>query len=157
MKKGSGLLPAVAALLLLAAPSSAAAQGAPDLSVSDPQFAYDVNAGLGVRSAHAGKSPGPATTTTDSPVQRVSALFRNRGAKAVKSLTWEYVTYEDAALSKVRRVYTVRSRTAISPGESQRLWKEGYHLDGSPYRTARVTRIDYADGTTWQSTPRAKT
>ena len=156
MKTGSGFLLAVASLLLLAAPSSAAAQGPPDLSVSDPQFTYDVNAKLGVESRHEGKSPAPATTATDSPVQRVSALFRNRGAKAVRSVTWEYVTFEDAGQTKVRHVYSVRSKTAIPPGESVRLWKEGYRLDGSPYKKARVTRIEYEDGTTWLSTPRAK-
>lgn len=156
MKTGSGCLLAIASLILLVVPSSVAAQGSPDLSVSDPQFTYDVNAGLGVKSSPAGKSPGPATTATDSPVQRVSALFRNRGAKAITAVTWEYVTYDDAGQTKVRHIYSVRSKTALSPGESVRLWKEGYRLDGLPYRKARVTRIEYEDGTTWPSTPRAK-
>lgn len=156
MKTGNGYVLAVASLLLLVVPSSAAAQGPPDLGVSDPQFTYDVNAKLGVEANYAGKSPAPATTATDSPVQRVSALFRNGGAKAIRSVAWEYVTFEDAAQTKVRHVYGVSSKTAIPPGESVRLWKEGYRLDNSPYRSARVTRIEYEDGTTWLSTPPGK-
>lgn len=146
----------LASLLLLVVPASAAAQDPADLRVSDPQFTYDANAGLGVAGGYAGKSPAPATTATDSPVQRVSALFRNRGAKAVRALAWEYVTFEDEGQTKVRHVYSVRSKASILPGESVRLWKEGYRLDDSPYRKARVTRIEYEDGTTWQSSLRTK-
>ena len=156
MKAGSGYMLAVASLILLVVPSSAAAQDPPGLGVSDPQFTYDVNAKLRFKGSHEGKSPAPATTATGSPVQRVSALFRNLSAKAIRSVAWEYVAFEDAGQTKARHVYSIRSKTAIPPGESVRLWKEGYSLDGSPYRTARVTRIEYEDGTTWLSTPRAK-
>ncbi|MBV9923951.1 MAG: hypothetical protein JOZ96_02850 [Acidobacteria bacterium] len=155
MKTGSGYVLAAASLILLVV-SSSAAQDPPDLVVSDPQFTYDVNARLGVEGSPTGRSPAPATTTTDSPVQRVSALFRNRGAKAIRAVAWEYVTFEDAGQTKTQHVYSVRSKTAIRPGESVRLSKEGYHLDNSPYSRARVTRIEYEDGTTWLSTPRSK-
>jgi hypothetical protein len=157
MKTGrSGYVLAVAWLILLAVPSYVAAQEPPDLLVSDPQFTNDVNAGLAIKGGYPGKSPGPATTSTDSYVSRVSALFRNRGAKVIKSVAWEYVLFEDAGQTKVQQVYRVHSKRTISPGETVRLWKEGYHLDDTPYRKARVTRIEYKDGTTWLST-RAKT
>lgn len=147
---------AIACLILLVVPASVAAQEPPDLLVSDPQFTHDVNAKLDLKGGYTGKSPGPMTTVTDSPVQRVSALFENRGAKVIKSVVWEYVLFEDAGQTKVQHVYNVRSKRTISPGETVRLWKEGYHLDNTPYRKARVTRIEYEDGTTWLST-RAKT
>ena len=152
----SGYVLAIACLVLLVVPASVAAQESPDLLVSDPQFTYDVNARLDLKGGYKGKSPGPMTTLTDSPVQRVSALFENRGAKAIKSVVWEYVLFEDAGQTKVQQVYRVRSKRTIAPGEAVRLWKEGYHLDDAPYRKARVTRIEYEDGTTWLST-RAKT
>ncbi len=155
-KRGNVVLLMVAAAVLLAVPYTAAAQDAPGLGVSDAQFTYDVNANVGVEGAYTGKSPAPVTTAADSPVQRVSALFSNQGAKAIRSVTWEYVAFEDAGLTKVRRVYSVRSKKSIRPGESVRLWKDGYRLDNSPYRKARVTRVEFEDGTTWQST-RAKT
>lgn len=157
MKTGrSGYVLAVAWLVLLVAPSHVSAQEPPDLVVSDPQFTHDVNAKLDLKGGYAGMSPGPMTTVTDSPVQRVSALFENRGAKVIKSVVWEYVLFEDAGQTKVQHVYSVRSKRTIAPGEALRLWKEGYHLDNTPYRKARVTRIEYEDGTTWLST-RAKT
>jgi hypothetical protein len=157
MKTGrSGYVLTIAWLILLVVPSYVAAQEPPDLLVSDPQFTYDVNARLAIKGYYEGMSPGPATTVTDSPVQRVSALFRNRGAKVIKSVVWEYVAFKDAEQTKVQHVYRVRSKRTIPPGEAVRLWKEGYHLDITPYSKARVTRIEYEDGTTWLST-RAKT
>ena len=157
MKTGrSGYVFAVAWLVLLVVPSYVAAQEPPDLVVSDPHFTYDVNAKLAVRGYYEGMSPSPMTTVTDSPVQRVSALFENRGAKVIKSVVWEYVLFEDAEQTKVQQVYRVRSKRTIAPGEAVRLWKEGYHLENTLYKKARVTRIEYEDGTTWLST-RAKT
>lgn len=156
MKTGSGYLLAVASFLLLVVPASASAQDPPGLGVSDPQFTYDVNAKLRFKGSHEGKAPAPATTATSSPVQRVSALFRNLSAKSIRSVEWEYVTFEDAGQTKVGHVYSIRSKTAILPGESARLWKEGYSLDNSQYRKARVTRVEYEDGTTWLSTPPGK-
>jgi hypothetical protein len=152
MKTGNRYKLTAASLILLIVPFTAMAQAPPALEVSDPQFAYDVSAKLEVRGGYTGKNPAPATTVTDSPVQRVSALFRNRGAKAIRSVAWEYVVFEDAEQTKVRHVYRILSKRMLHPGGSARLWKEGYHLDDSPYREARVTRIEYADGTTWRST-----
>jgi hypothetical protein len=157
MKTGrSGYVLTIAWLILLVVPSYVAAQEPPDLVVSDPQFTYDVNAKLDLKGGYKGKSPGPMTTVTDSPVQRVSALFRNQGAKVIKSVVWEYVVFEDAEQTKVLHVYSIRSKRTIPAGEAVRLGKEGYHLEDTKYRKARVTRIEYKDGTTWLST-RAKT
>jgi hypothetical protein len=156
MKTGrSGYVLAIAWLILLVVPSYVAAQEPPDLLVSDPQFTHDVNARLAVKGYYEGMSPGPMTTVTDSPVQRVSALFKNRGTKVIKAVVWEYVSFEDAEQTKVYHVYSIRSKRTIPPGETVRLGKEGYHLDITAYSKARVTRIEYKDGTTWLST-RAK-
>ncbi len=140
----------VALMVLLITPFSVRAQDPPDLEVSDPQFTYDVNTRLNSRGAYSGKNPVPATTVATSPVQEVSALFRNKGTKIIKSVAWEYVVFDDPKETKVQHVYRIRSDETLLPGESVRLGKEGYHLHYSQYRKARVTRIEYADGKIWQ-------
>ena len=150
MRMQTGLTLSVASMVLLITLLSVRAQDPPVLEVSDPQFTYDVNASLNSRGAYSGKSPIPATTVAASPVQEVSALFRNKGTKIIKSIAWEYVVFDDAKETKVRHVYRIRSDKTLLPGESVRLGKEGYHLHYSQYRKARVTRIEYKDGTIWQ-------
>ncbi|HEX8457506.1 MAG TPA: hypothetical protein VF656_09430 [Pyrinomonadaceae bacterium] len=140
-----------ACLFLFIVPLAIAAQTPSDLEVSDARFIYDVNASVGPSGGYSNSGGGlPATTVTDSPVQQVSALFRNTGTRAIKSVAWEYVVYKDASEQEILKVYSVRSNRTILPGASVRLAKEGYHLKHSPHETARVTRIEYADGTVWQ-------
>lgn len=140
-----------ACVCLFALPATLAAQQTPpDLEVSDARFTYDVNAAFETSDAFSGKRASPATTVTNSPVQSVSALFRHAGAKPIRSVSWEFVVFRDAGEREILKVHSIRSDRTILPGESVRLRKEGYHLKGSPYRAARVTRIEYADGTVWQ-------
>jgi hypothetical protein len=137
-------------VFLFVVPVSAAAQTLPDVSVSDARFTYDVNQGVDPVNPSTGKRASPSTIVTDSPVQRVSALFRNTGSKSIKSVSWEFIVFKDSGEQEILEVHRVRSRRAILPGEAVRLAREGYHLKNSPYVKARVSRIDYADGTVWQ-------
>ena len=155
MKKQTGSIFVATLIFLCATSIPIVAQNPPDLEVSDPQFIYDVNTRFS-RSAFDGKDGFPSTIVTDSPVQRVSALFRNRGSKPIKSVSWEYITFKDAEEKEVWRVSSVRSNTRILPGESVRLGKEGYHLPDSQYKRIRVTHIESADGTIWQGTKRTR-
>lgn len=131
---------------------STGAQTPPELEVSDARFTYNVNASLDPSNVLSGKRASAATTVTDSPVQRVSALFRNAGSKPIKSVSWEYIVFKDSDEREILEVYSVQSNRTILPGESARLSKEGYHLRNSSHQKARVTRIKYADGTVWQGT-----
>jgi hypothetical protein len=141
----------IALVFLFVAPVSVVAQeSAPGLEASDPRFRYDVNAGRDLVSRFSGMHPAPMTTVTSSPVQEVSALFLNTGSKPIKSVSWEYVVFKDAERKAILRVHSIRSNRTILPGESVRLSMEGYHLQNSPYERARVTRVEYADGTVWQ-------
>jgi hypothetical protein len=145
----------IALVFLFVVPASVVAQGAPGLEASDPRFRYDVNAGRDPFMRVSGMRPFPVTTVTSSPVQEVSALFRNTGAKPIKSVSWEYVIFKDAEQKNILRIHSIRSNRTILPGEAVRLKMEGYHLEGyhlqnSPYEQARVTRVKYADGTVWQ-------
>lgn len=140
----------IALVFLFVVPASIAAQGAPGLEASDPRFRYDVNAGVDPAISFPGKQPSPMTTVTSSPVQEVSALFLNTGAKPIKSVSWEYVIFKDAEQREIVRVHSIKSNRMILPGEAVRLKMEGYQLQHSPYEKARVTRVAYADGTVWQ-------
>jgi hypothetical protein len=137
-------------VFLFIASVSIGAQSPPELEVSDARFTYNVNAALDPANVLSGKRAGAPTTVTDSPVQRVSALFRNAGSKPIKSVSWEYIVFKDSDEREILEVYSVRSNRTILPGESARLHKEGYRLRNSSYQKARVTRIEYADGTVWQ-------
>ena len=142
--------PALAGLLLLLSAISVMAQSPADVEVSDPQFVYDANARLDTHGRYEDRRAVPLTTVTDSPVQQVSALFRNVGAKPIKSINWEYAVYRDASETDVLRLYSVRSKVSLLPGQALRLARTGYHLKHSQYEKARVTRIEYADGSVWQ-------
>jgi len=141
----------IAAWVFLAiATVSINAQSAPAVDVSDAQFTYDVNAALDSSNGFPGRRASPATTVTASPVQRVSALFRNAGRQPIKSVSWEYIIFKDADEREILEVYSVRSDVTVLPGEAVRLKKEGYHLRNSAHEKARVTGIKYADGTVWR-------
>ena len=157
MKMQNGLTLIVVSMVLLITLFSVRAQDPPVLEVSDPQFTYDVNASVNSRGAYSGKSPIPATTVAAFPVQEVSALFRNKGTKIIKSVEWEYVVFNDAKETEVKHVYRIRSNKTLLPGESVRLGKQGYRLKFSQYKgKARVIRIKYGDGTIWQGTQTKK-
>jgi hypothetical protein len=132
-------------LLVLSVP--AVAQNAPDVEVSDLQWTHDVNRGHRLKGYYP-RSPAPSPDF----VQKVSATFRNVGTKPVKSLTWEYIVYEDSDPSKVVRTYKFRSKTRLRPGESERLSKVGLGIQYRRQVEARVIKVEYADGTVWQVT-----
>lgn len=136
----------VACVFLLVASVPAAAQSSPDVEVSDLQWTHDVNRGRRLKGYYE-HSPAPSPDF----VQKVSATFRNVGTKPIKSVTWEYVVYEDSDPSKVVRVYKFRSKALLRPGESARLSKEGLGIQNRRRVDARVIKVEYADGTVWQS------
>ena len=131
--------------LLYVAPVSVVAQTRPDIEVSDLQWTHDVNRKFRLKRPYKHYSaPAPDF------VQEVSAVFRNAGTKPVKSVSWEYVVYEDSNPSKVVRVYKFRSKVMLRPGESARLSKQGLSIQHRRQVEARVARVEYADGTVWQ-------
>lgn len=135
----------VAWVSLLIAPASTVAQNPAGVEVADVQWTHDVNKENRLKGYYA-RSPAPSPDF----VQAVSATFSNVGTKLVKSVTWEYVVYEDSDPTKVVRVYKFRSNALLRPGESKRLSKEGLNIQHRRYVEARVARVEYADGTIWQ-------
>lgn len=156
LKRQIGIM-VVSVLVLFIAPVLGFALKPPDFEVSDPQFAYDVNARFRPSTQLFAKDNiTDSKGTTNWIVQERSALFHNTGTKTVESVTWEYILYRDAAKTDLARVYTIRNRTKILPGESLRLKKAVYSMTTSPYKNARIVRIEYADGTIWKGTKTSK-
>jgi len=133
-------------------PLSIVAQNAPGLEISDLQFTYDVNRRFNQRGSIWDQIDHDSPTVTEYPVQELSALFRNIGTKAIKSVWWECLSFRDASEMEVARVYSVNSKTTLLPGETIRLRKSGYNLQTSPYKKVRITRVEYLDGTIWHAT-----
>ena len=145
------IISAAFASVLLAAGFSASAQTAPGLEASEPLW---------------GSSRVVSVTPHSFPVDRgqaanypgadeVSALFRNTGRKAVKSVTWKYVFYKDEGRTEVLSAFTFSSGKRIEPGASARLKESVSALSGprrwTDYHGIIVSRIKYADGTFWQA------
>ncbi len=126
------------------------AQTASDVSVSNPQFIYDVNRKFNFISAN-------WTSSDRAPfgvevVQEISAVFRNNSAKTIKRISWEFITYKDAAKTKIQYIYTSRHKTELLPDTEIRLSKTGRFWGNSAFLEAKVFRIEYADGTFWDGT-----
>lgn len=127
------------------APASVIAQKTPDVEVTDVQWTIDVNSRQRLKGNY-------SSSPQASPdfIQEVSAIFRNVGAKTVKSVTWEYVAYEDSNPSKKARAYKFRSKSLLHPGESMRLSKQGLNIQHRKHVEVHIVRIEYDDGTVWQ-------
>ena len=115
--------------------------------MTDVQWVHDVNRKNRLRGYYR-RSPEPSPDF----VQEVSAVFRNVGARPVKSVKWEYVVYEDSDPAKVARVYDFSSKALLRPGESARVRKQGLGIQYRKHVEVRVVRVEYADGTVWQRT-----
>lgn len=138
------------AMFLLTLPVGAFAQTPPDLEVSNPQLNWNVNQKFKVTYSGVSTTSERSPFSVD-PVQEISATFRNTGTKAIKRVLWEFINYKDETQTKISRLYTVKSKTEILPGESVRLNKIGVFWGGWASK-AKVFRIEYADGTVWEGT-----
>lgn len=156
MRVRKGLTLVAAALTLLCAWAEASAQGPHGLEVSDARWRY-LTAREESNFPRSQSSIGPSMnfSTASVATHAVSALFRNAGAKAVKSLTWEYVFFKDAARTRVLRGDKFRSGKSLRPGESARLETWSFKPRASEYEAVRVVRVEYEDGTFWRS-PKVK-
>ena len=84
------------------------------------------------------------------------ATLKNTGAKAVKSVSWDYVFTDEKERKELKR-YRLHSRQQILPGETQTI-SAGLGLD--PKEKARhittgkqsveLAKIEYADGSVWR-------
>ena len=76
-----------------------------------------------------------------------SVVVKNIGTKTVIAVQWEYLLFETGADEPIKR-YRVESKKTIPPGEQAELTKEV--TPKGREQQARLTRIQYSDGTFWQ-------
>ena len=83
-------------------------------------------------------------------------VLKNTGAKMVKEVSWDYVFTNPESGKEVRR-FKIQSRQQILPGQSETLAKdigiapeEDTRSLNSAKQSVEVTRIEYADGSTWR-------
>lgn len=147
-----------ACLFLFMLPLTVMAQSPADLEVLDIQFEANFERAGSTYSSDAsvGSSQRITSPWNKNHSGEISAIFRNKGTKPIKSVKWEYLLYRDAQETDLARLYRFQSNKRILPGESKRLKKSGYDLKHSAYKKIRVIRIDYADGTVWRGTPTKK-
>lgn len=154
MKTSTGVIVLASFAVLLFAGVTASAQSAHGLEVSEPQWRYLSGRESGdYKPSFASDRVDASTAALSTGTHEVSALFRNTGAKTVKSVVWEYVFFKDTAQTEVKRKHTFRDRKRISPGESLRSkrWLVTPREHGLVYDAARVVRVEYEDGTVWQA------
>jgi hypothetical protein len=84
------------------------------------------------------------------------ATLKNKGAKAVKAISWDFV-FTDARERKELKRFKLQSKQQIPPGETQTISrdigldpKEDTRRLNSAEQSIEITRIDYADGSTWK-------
>src|SRR6476620_1202446 len=94
-------------LFLFMAPLTMMAQSPADLDVFDIQFRDDFE-GPGstyLSDASAGASERIPRSWSKDHWGEISAIFRNKGAKPIKSVKWEYLLFRDAQKTDLARIY----------------------------------------------------
>jgi len=71
---------------------------------------------------------------------------KNIGTKPVTAVHWEYLLFEKGGTEPIKR-YRVQTKKLIAPGEQAELTREV--TPKGQEQQARLTRIEYQDGTFW--------
>lgn len=96
---------------------------------------------------------GPAAERPLRIIQREThALVRNTGTRTVKSVTWSYVFYEDAARTKELGRAQFATKEKIGPGEMKFLTEQVAKAAPTAYGDVVIDRVEYADGAVWTRT-----
>lgn len=77
-----------------------------------------------------------------------SVVVKNIGAKTVSAVHWEYLLFQTGGQEPIKR-YRVQTKKIIPPGERAELTREV--KPKGQEQQARITRIEYADGSSWQA------
>jgi len=84
------------------------------------------------------------------------ATVKNTGAKAIKSVEWDYVFVDPDGGKELRR-YKLQSKQQVAPGATAALVKEvaispdeNTHHITTGRQTVQITRVEFADGTVWR-------
>jgi hypothetical protein len=159
----SGPIIVVGMLVFLSLPPFLSAQTQPDLELTRPrQWRVEFNPHR--TAARSGRfdtdypdEPRPSKNelmrvTNPTMISEAEVAAFNKGSKAIKAITWEHAHFSDAGMSRVLTTYRFRGKAKIRPGETKLVRAKGYVSPWrSHYQKVRPLRIEYADGSVWQS------
>jgi len=155
------LLPLALVLLTLqpqtVAASPAAPATSPDLLVSSFYWGriqatvVDVSADFPrlptIPRGRARRRLGPDDTVL---IQRETyALVRNVGKRKIKSVTWDYVFFEDRKREHEVKRFTFRTKETLAPGEMKFLTANVQEGRVAPYDDVVIERVEFDDGSSW--------
>jgi hypothetical protein len=93
-----------------------------------------------------------ARVTSPEMIGEAEVTAFNKGGKVIKAITWEHAYFSDAAMSKVLASWRFYSKASIRAGETKQVSGKAYVSSlRSRYQNVRLLRIEYADGSVWQS------
>jgi hypothetical protein len=134
-------------------------RGAPGLEVAGFEWKYEGYAPVEVvRSSKSGVISLDMKRGTDYVFKYDSRLrVRNTGAKAVKSVEWAHVFYDEETGRDLKR-YRLQLKQRVAPGEALTLDKAVYirpdestrHITSGRQRV-EVTRVEFEDGGVWKA------
>ena len=84
---------------------------------------------------------------------KAEVAARNTGIKTIKAVTWEYIFYSDPQMSQVLKTYRIYSKKQIRAGQTKVLQGKNEAPVNSQiqYTKVRPVKIEYADGTVWET------
>ncbi len=88
---------------------------------------------------------------SDRPARfELSAVFRNTGARAITSVSWECLFFADEQQTDLMLRHKYRDGKRILPGAQVRLKHDSLKGAATKYKVVRITRVVYDDGTVWR-------
>jgi hypothetical protein len=174
------LLLAVGLTVSLSALSPVLAQSSPNLEMSKDSLKWQQTVSFDPRSTasksgsdendyfQSGSEARPLKGLQTKPtnpegIGKVAVAAHNTGTKTIKAVTWEYTFFSDAEMSQTVQRYRIHSNQQIRVGETKVLkgTVKSYPYSGtqtllftkqpSKYRKVVPLRIEYTDGTIWES------
>jgi hypothetical protein len=82
---------------------------------------------------------------------KAEAIAHNTSSKSIRAIVWEYIFFADASMYQVLGRYRIHTKNKLRPGETKILKGDVSARVLSPYQKALPLRIEYTDGTVWQS------
>ena len=82
---------------------------------------------------------------------RAEAFTHNTSPKTIRAVVWEYIFFADAGMNRVLGRYSIYTKNRLRAGETRILKGEVGAPALSPYQKVLPLRVEYTDGTVWQS------
>lgn len=82
---------------------------------------------------------------------KAEAIAHNTSPRTISAIVWEYIFFADASMHRVLGRYRIHTKNQLRAGETKILRGEVPAPVLSPYQKVLPLRIEYTDGTVWQS------